>query len=84
MKGIIQGITVRKKEDGKVACMLYLTGVKFTDYDLTADKCEGLKVESVYIPRVVDCNIGDTAIISYGQSPNGMAILEDIDIIPKK
>ena len=35
MKGVLNGIVSRKKDDGKVSTMLYLSGVTFGAYDIT-------------------------------------------------
>ena len=33
MQGTVQGVVTRIKDDGKVATMLHLTGIEFSDYD---------------------------------------------------
>lgn len=84
MKGTVQGVVTRVKEDGKVSTMVHLTGIDFSDYDQEADVCLGKGVESVYVPRKVDCKPGDIVDVSYRVGFQGKAQLDKIEVIKRK
>lgn len=84
MVGKVMGIVARNKEDGKVATMLHLGNVAFSDYDKSADVCEGMAVSSVYYAHKVDCKVGDIVNVEYGVGFGGKAIVEGITVRASK
>lgn len=84
MQGMVQGVVTRIKDDGKVATMLHLTGIDFSDYDQEADVCLGKGVESIYLGRKVDCKPGDVVNVDYRPAFGGKAVVDKITVIKKK
>lgn len=84
MRGVCVGVTSRKKDDGRVSTVLHLSGIKFSDYDSSAEICKGSKVESIFYNKYVDCNVGDTIVVEYGKGFQDKAVVEDITVIPKE
>ena len=84
MQGTVQGVVTRIKDDGKVATMLHLTGIEFSDYDQEADVCIGKGVESIYLSKKVDCRPGDIVNIEYRPAFGGKAVVDKVTILKKK
>ena len=84
MQGIVQGLVTRVKDDGKIATMLHLTGIEFSDYDQEADVCLGKGVESIYLSKKVDCKPGDVVNVEYRPGFQGRAQVDKITIVKKK
>ena len=84
MKGVLNGIVSRKKDDGKVSTMLYLSGVTFGAYDITADICLGFKTVEVYYAGEVNAKPGDTLQIDYEPGFQGRAQVADISVLKRK
>lgn len=84
MQGTVQGVVTRIKDDGKVATMLHLTGIEFSDYDQEADVCLGKGVESIYLSRKVECKPGDVVNVEYRPAFGGKAVVDKVTILKKK
>ena len=84
MKGILTGIVSRKKDDGKVSTMLYLTQIGFNLYESEADLCLGYKTVEVYYNRLVDASPGDLINIEYEPGFQGRATVSDVTVVKRK
>ena len=84
MQGIVQGVVTHIKDDGKIATMLHLTGIEFSDYDQEADVCLGKSVESIYLNRKVECKPGDLVNVDYRPGYQGRAQVDKVSIVKKK
>ena len=85
MKGMLNGIIKRKKEDGKVSSMLYMAQVPFTKGDQKADVCLGFKTENVWVGWDVDAKPGDTISVEYEKSSfDGKAIVSDVVVLERR
>ena len=84
MKGLLQGIVTRKKNDGKVSTNLFLSGIPFNQYEQTAERCDGAKVVSVYCGFEVNAKSGDVIEVDYEPGYEGKAVVADVRVLKKK
>ena len=84
MKGFVNGIVTRKKDDGKTSTMLYLSGIPFSTYEGTADICDGTKTVSVYVGFPVECKSGDLINVEYEPGYEGRAVVSGIEVLKRK
>lgn len=84
MKGILTGIVSRKKDDGKVSTMLYLTQVGFNSYESEADICKGYKTQEVYYNKSVEAEPGDMINVEYEPGFQGRATVSEVSVIKRK
>ena len=84
MKGLLQGIVTRKKDDGKVSSNLFLSGVPFNQYEQTAERCEGVKVVSVYCGFEVNAKAGDLVDVEYEPGYEGKAVVSNVSVLKRK
>ena len=84
MKGLLNGIVTRKKEDGKISTMLYVSGIPLNAYDGTADIAQGHKTAEVYYAGEVNAKPGDTINIEYEPGYQGKAQVSEITVVKRK
>ena len=84
MKGMLNGIVSRKKDDGKVSTMLYMAQIPLSTYDSKADVALGYKTKEVYVGWEVDAKPGDTIEVIYDEGFQGKAIVSDVTVIERR
>ena len=84
MKGIVTGVVARKKDDGKVSTMLYLTQIGFNAYESGADVCKGYKTAEVYYGAEINTEPGDMVSVEYEPGFQGKAMVSEISVIKRK
>ena len=84
MKGMLNGIVTRKKDDGKVSTMLYMAQIPLSKYESSADVALGFKTKEVYVGWEVDAKPGDTIEIIYDEGFQGRAIVDDVTVIERR
>lgn len=84
MKGMLNGIITRKKDDGKVSTMLYIAQIPMSAYDNKADIALGFKTKEVYVGFGVDAKPGDTVDVVYEEGFGGKAIVSDVTVVERR
>ena len=84
MKGMLNGIVTRKKDDGKVSSMLYIAQIPLSKYDSNADVALGYKTKEVYVGWEVDAKPGDTIDVEYDEGFQGRADVTDVTVIERR
>lgn len=83
--GTLEGIVTRTSKNGKIGSVLYIGGINMDDYSRSADICcKGYQCQQVYVPKVVDANVGDQIEIVYGVGFQGKAVITDVKITKTK
>ena len=82
--GTLEGIIVRSTKNGNVGSTLFIGGEPMEDYDLKADfRCDGYRVEQVYVPKIIDAKVGDKVELVWGVGWGGKAVVKDVQVIRK-
>lgn len=84
MKGMLNGIVSRKKDDGKISTMLYIAQIPLSNYESTADVALGFKTKEVYVGWAVDAKPGDTVNVEYEEGYQGRAVVSNVEILERR
>lgn len=80
--GTVEGIITRTSKKGYVGTTLFIGGQPMNDYDRSADiRCEGYRVESVYIGKALNVKVGDKVNLIWGKGWDDKAVVVDIQIV---